>query len=69
MNRAIVVDPMMQTSAEGIYAAGDCCEGCDLMLGDTRNIGLYASAYVQGRRLPVAIWWVSPPAVRGQYPA
>ena len=48
MNRAIVVDPMMQTSAEGIYAAGDCCEGCDLMLGDTRNIGLYASAYVQG---------------------
>ena len=59
MNRAIVVDPMMQTSAEGIYAAGDCCEGCDLMLGDTRNIGLYARA-----RLPVAIWWVSPPAVR-----
>ena len=48
MNRAIVVDPMMQTSVEGIYAAGDCCEGCDLMLGDTRNIGLYASAYVQG---------------------
>ena len=48
INRAIVVDETMQTSAEGIYAAGDCCEGCDLILGATRNIGLYASAYVQG---------------------
>lgn len=46
--RAIIVDETMQTSVPGIYAAGDCCEGTDLMLGATRNIGLYASAYVQG---------------------
>lgn len=49
INRAIVVNQYMQTSAEGIYAAGDCCEAMDLMLHDTRNIGLYANAFVQGR--------------------
>lgn len=48
MNRAIIVDKNMKTSAEGIYAAGDCCEGTDLMLETTRNLGLYANAYVQG---------------------
>ena len=48
MNRAVVVDETMQTSAPGIYAAGDCCEGNDLMQGTTRNIGLWANAYVQG---------------------
>lgn len=48
MNRAIIVDETMKSSAEGIYAAGDCCEGTDLMLDTTRNLGLYANAYVQG---------------------
>ena len=49
INRGIVVDDTMQTSAEGIYAAGDCCEGTDLMLGSSRIIGLWANAGYQGR--------------------
>ncbi len=48
MHRAIIVDENMRTSVPGLYAAGDCCEGADLMLGETRNLGLYANAYIQG---------------------
>ena len=48
VKRGIVVDERMRTSAEGIYAAGDCCEGPDLGLGATRIIGLWANAAQQG---------------------
>lgn len=49
IERGIVVDERMQTSAEGIYAAGDCCQGNNLQSGQTQIIGLWANAGVQGR--------------------
>lgn len=49
VERGIVVDARMQTSVEGIYAAGDCCQGNNLQSGQTQIIGLWANAGVQGR--------------------
>ena len=49
MDRGIVVDRRMQTSARGIFAAGDCCQGNDIQSGDTQIIGLWANAGIQGR--------------------
>ena len=39
----------MRTSAPGIYAAGDCCQGDNLQSGGKQIIGLWANAGVQGR--------------------
>lgn len=49
IERGIVVDTEMRTSAEEIYAAGDCCQGNNLQSGQTQIIGLWANAGVQGR--------------------
>jgi 3-phenylpropionate/trans-cinnamate dioxygenase ferredoxin reductase subunit len=49
VNRGIVVDDSMQTSAPGIYAAGDCCEGKNIMTGGHQIIGLWANAAYQGQ--------------------
>lgn len=49
IDRGIVVDTYMQTSAPGIYAAGDCCQGNNLQSGQTQIIGLWANAGMQGR--------------------
>ena len=48
INRGIVVNERMETSCPGIYAAGDCCEGTDLLAGNTKIIGLWANAGYQG---------------------
>ncbi len=48
VGRGITVDPSMRTSAEGIFAAGDCCEGCNLQDGQHQIIGLWANAAYQG---------------------
>ncbi len=48
VNRAIVVDTHMETSAPGVYAAGDCCEGLNMQTGKTAIIGLWANAGAQG---------------------
>lgn len=48
VNRGIVVDESMRTSCDGIYAAGDCCEGNNLQNGETQIIGLWANAAYQG---------------------
>ena len=48
IRRGIVVDSRMQTTAPGIYAAGDCCEGMNLQSGETMIIGLWANAASQG---------------------
>ena len=48
VGRGITVDPSMATSAPGIYAAGDCCEGCNLQNGQPQIIGLWANAAYQG---------------------
>ena len=39
----------MQTSAPGIYAAGDCCQGREIMSGGHQIIGLWANAAYQGQ--------------------
>ena len=49
VNRGIVVNDGMETFAPGIYAAGDCCEGRNLMSGGHQIIGLWANAAYQGQ--------------------
>jgi NAD(P)H-nitrite reductase large subunit len=49
IGKAIKVNSRMKTSVPGIFAAGDCSEGMDLQLGETRIIGLWANAGHQGR--------------------
>lgn len=49
IERGIVVDRCMRTSVDGIYAAGDCCQGNNLQSGQTQIIGLWANAGIQGR--------------------
>ena len=46
--QGIVVDDSMHTSASGIYAAGDCCQGRNVMTGANQIIGLWANAAFQG---------------------
>ena len=48
VNRGIVVDENMETSAKDIYAAGDCCEGKELQSKENMIIGLWANAAYQG---------------------
>lgn len=48
INRGIVVDDYMRTSAENIYAAGDVVEGLDILLGENRNIAIWPLAVRQG---------------------
>ncbi len=48
INRGIVVDDHMRTTVPGIYAAGDCCEGRNLLTGETMIIGLWQNAGFQG---------------------
>lgn len=49
IGRGIVVNTRMETSAPGIYAAGDCCEGCNIQTGQSMIIGLWANAAAQGQ--------------------
>ena len=49
VNRGIVVNDSMETSVPGIYAAGDCCEGRNIMTGGHQIIGLWANAAYQGQ--------------------
>lgn len=48
IDRGVVVDDHMRTSAPDIFAAGDCCQGRDLSIDGTRLIGLWANAGMQG---------------------
>ena len=48
-NRGILVNTRMQTSLEGVYAAGDCTEGDDISLGQKRVLAILPNAYMQGR--------------------
>jgi len=48
IGRGIRVNARMETSVEGIYAAGDCCEGRNLQSGEKQIIGLWANANHQG---------------------
>lgn len=48
VNRGIITDTSMRTSAAGIYAAGDCAEGLDISLGQKRVLAILPNAYMQG---------------------
>ena len=48
VNRGILVNDGMETSVQGIYAAGDCTEGNDISFGDKRVLAILPNAYMQG---------------------
>jgi 3-phenylpropionate/trans-cinnamate dioxygenase ferredoxin reductase subunit len=47
--QGILVDRYQRTSAPGVFAAGDCCMGLNLLTGESQVIGLLANARKQGR--------------------
>ena len=49
INRGIIIDTGMDTTAANIYAAGDCAEGYDSSIGANRVLAILPSAYMQGR--------------------
>ena len=48
INRGIVINEKMETSVNGIYAAGDVSEGFDIVYGTSRVLPLLPNAYQQG---------------------
>ena len=48
VDRGILVDDSMQTSVDGIYAAGDVAQASDLLSGEKRIIPIFPNAYRQG---------------------
>ena len=62
VGRGIEVNDRMETSAPGIYAAGDCCEGNNLLTGQTQIIGLWDNAARQGETAGANIAGVQPSA-------
>ena len=48
LGRGIRVDRHMRTNVPHIYAAGDCCEAEELVLGQYMPVNLWANAAVQG---------------------
>ncbi len=49
VRRGIVVDTSMRTTLPCVYAAGDCAEGYDSVLGQNRVLAILPNAYAQGR--------------------
>ncbi|MBW2029474.1 MAG: NAD(P)/FAD-dependent oxidoreductase [Deltaproteobacteria bacterium] len=49
IDKGIVVDHRMRTSAEDLYAAGDVSQGMNLVTGHKEIIGLWGNACYQGR--------------------
>ena len=49
VNKGIIVDNSMQTNVRDIFAAGDCCEANDLVLGIDRPIAIWPAAVRQGK--------------------
>lgn len=48
INRGIVVDDLMRTSMEGIFAAGDVAEARDFFSGQKNPMPIWPDAYIQG---------------------
>lgn len=48
IGRGIIINDRMQTSLEGVYAAGDCAEGTDAVSGEKKVLALLPNAYMQG---------------------
>jgi len=49
IGKGVLVNEFMETSAEGIYAAGDVAQGPGLPYGEPSVIGLWSNARAQGR--------------------
>lgn len=49
INRGIVVDRRMETSAAGVYACGDVAEAFDFVHGENRLTPVWPNAYLGGR--------------------
>ena len=49
IDKGIVVNDFMETSADGVYAAGDVCQSRDISTGETQVIGILSNARMQGR--------------------
>ena len=47
-NRGILVGDNMETTVNGVYAAGDCAEGTDASIGQKRVLAILPNAYMQG---------------------
>lgn len=48
INRGILVGDNMETTVNGVYAAGDCTEGTDASIGQKRVLAILPNAYMQG---------------------
>lgn len=48
VERGICVDRRMQTTASDVYAAGDCVQAYDMLIGECRPIAIWPNAYRQG---------------------
>jgi NAD(P)H-nitrite reductase large subunit len=48
IGRGIRADLQMRTTAEHVYAAGDCVEAYDMLYGDSRVVAIWPNAYRQG---------------------
>lgn len=48
VNRGIRINSKMETSLSEIYSAGDCTEGNDISLGNSRVLAILPNAYMQG---------------------
>ena len=48
VDRGIIIDKFMKTDVEGIFAAGDCAQGEDMLSGENRVIAIMPNAYFQG---------------------
>jgi NAD(P)H-nitrite reductase large subunit len=48
IERGICVDRHMQTTIEGVYAAGDCVQAYDMLIDACRPIAIWPNAYRQG---------------------
>jgi NAD(P)H-nitrite reductase large subunit len=49
VNRGIVVNTRMRTTKSNVYAAGDCVETEDFLLGVSRPMAIWPNAYRQGK--------------------
>ncbi len=49
VNRGILVNERMETSAKDVYACGDCAEVYDFVIDDRRPLPLWTNAYAGGR--------------------
>jgi NADPH-dependent 2,4-dienoyl-CoA reductase/sulfur reductase-like enzyme len=49
LDKAILVNERMETSAEGLYAAGDVSQGANFLTGKSEWLGLWANGCYQGR--------------------